>query len=332
MKASLKALLGLGGAVAVQQLLHRRTWQHAGPLVSELGGAESWHETPYGGVFYTVRGEGPSLLLLHGVYAGASSFEWRSNFEVLSRRFRVFAVDLLGFGRSEKPETPPSADLMEAMIEDFVRHVPGEGTLAIASSLTAAWTVHLAAHHPDLFGGLVLVNPTGVLTLASPVSPMTQRRHQLLSAPVIRDAVYDAIASHGSIRYYLQARTYYNPRMVDQAMVRHYWTSAHQPGSRTAALAFVSGLLNRAIADDLPRIRTSLGILWGAQNRYQSVVAEAEAFARLAPRALSRVLDGTGGLPQDEDPETFNRFVRDFFEAIPAIALSQSDAWEPREL
>lgn len=329
MKASLKALLGLGGAVALQQLVHRRTWQQAGPLVSELGGDESWHETPYGGVFYTVRGEGPSLLLLHGVYAGASSFEWRSNFEALSQRFRVFAVDLLGFGRSDKPETPPTAALMEAMIEDFVRHVPGEGTLAIATSLTAAWTVHLAAHHPNLFGGLVLVNPTGVLTLIDPPGPATHWRHQLLSAPLIRDVLYDSLASRGSMRRYLEARTYYNPRLVDAEMVRHYWTSSHQPGSRTAVLAFVSGLLNRAIADDLPRLRTSLGILWGAQNRFQSVIAEAEAFAQLAPHALSRVLDGAGGLSQDEAPEVFNRFVLDFFEAIPAIALSQSDAWEP---
>jgi pimeloyl-ACP methyl ester carboxylesterase len=328
MKASLKALLGLGGAVALQQALHRRAWQSAGPLMSELGGSESWHETPYGGLFYTVRGQGPSLLLLHGIYAGASSYEWKATFEALSERFRVYAVDLLGFGKSDKPDVTYSPDLMEAVIEDFVRHVPGEGTLAVATSLSAAWTVHLAAYHPKLFGGLILVNPTGVLTLAEPPGRREHLLHQALSAPVIGDATYDAIASRWTIQRYLEGMTYYNPRKVDPAMIRHYWTSAHQKGAQRAVLAWISGLLNRPIRDDLPRLRTSLGILWGAHYPYQDLIREAEAVAQLAPRALSRVLPGTCSLPQDEDPAAFNRFALDFFEAIPAIAVAETGEWE----
>ena len=330
MRASLKALLGLGGAIALQQALHRRTWHSVDPLVSELGGSESTHETPYGNLFYTVRGEGPSLLLLHGIYAGASSYEWKSTFAPLSERFRVYAVDLLGFGKSEKPDVAYTADLMEAVIEDFVRHVPGCGTLAIASSLSAAWSVHLTAYHPELFGGLVLVNPTGVYTLAEPPGARARRRNQLLSTPVLGEAFYDALASHASIRYYLEEKTYYNPRMVDDAMVRHYWTSAHQPGSERAARAFVSGMLNRAIREELPQVQTSLGIVWGAHNAYQNLLKEAEAFAELSPRALSRILETCGGLPHDEDPRTFNAFALDFFEAIPAIALTETEpqGWE----
>jgi pimeloyl-ACP methyl ester carboxylesterase len=334
MKASTKALLGFGGAIALQQALHRRTWRSVDPLVSELGGSESWHETPFGNLFYTVRGEGPSLLLLHGIYAGASSYEWKSNFEALSERFRVYAVDLLGFGKSDKPAGPYTAELMEAVIEDFVRHVPGCGTLAIASSLTASWAVHLLANHPELFGGLVLVNPTGVQTLADPPGRRAHRRYQLLSTPVIREAFYDALASRASIRYYLEEKTYYNPRLVDEAMVRHYWTSAHQPGAESAALSFVSGMLNRAIREELPRIRTSLGIIWGAHNTYQNLIEEAEAFAHLTPRGISRVLPNTGALPQDEDAASFNVFMLDFFQAIPAIALTEtaSPEWEEQEL
>ncbi len=330
MKASWKALLGVGGAIALQQTLHRRIWQAVDPLVSELGGSESWHETPYGSLFYTVRGEGPSLLLLHGIYAGASSYEWQASFQALSERFRVYAVDLLGFGKSDKPEGPYTAELMEAVIEDFVRHVPGCGTLAIANSLSAAWTLHLSAHHPELFGGLVVVNPTGLRTLAEAPGPSAQRRFRLLSAPVLGDAFYDAVASRASIRYYLEEKTFYNPRLVDDAMIRHYWTSAHQPGAEIGARSFISGMLNRPIADVLPQIQTSLGIVWGAHNAYQDLLDEAEAFAKRTPRALSRVLENTAGLPQSEDPATFNRFVLDFFEAIPAIALTESEpqGWE----
>ncbi len=334
MKVSLKALLGLGGAIALQQALHRRIWTEPDPLVSELGGSEGWHETPYGGLFYTVQGRGPSLLLLHGIHIGAGSFEWKSTFSALSQRFRVYAVDLLGFGKSDKPEGAYSPERMEAVIEDFVRHVPGCGTLVIASSLSAAWSVHLAAYHPELFGGMVLVNPTGILTLAEDPGPAAYRRHRLTSAPIVRDALYDALASRWSITRYLTDRSYFNPRRVDDAMVRHYWTSAHQPGAQDAALSFVSGLLSRSIRNELPLLRTSLGIVWGEWNGYQDIASEAAAFAQLAPRALSRVLDATGALPHDEDAAAFNRFVLDFFEAIPAIALAETGTteWEEHQL
>lgn len=302
------------------------------PLVSELGGSESWHESPYGGLFYTVRGEGPSLLLLHGIHAGASSYEWKANFLELSERFRVYAVDLLGFGKSDKPAGPYTAELMEGVIEDFVRHVPGCGTLAIADSLSAAYCIHLSAHHPELFGGLLLVNPTGVLTLANPPGPRARRLYRLLTAPGLREIVYDTLASHASIRYYLEEKTYFNPRLVHDAMVRHYWIAAHQPGSEEAALSFLAGMMNREISDELPRIRTSLGIAWGAQSAYQDLIREAERFAQLAPRALSRVLPNTGALPQSEDSRAFNVFALDFFGAIPAIALAESQPWINGEL
>ncbi|MNL25466.1 hypothetical protein D3C87_1469490 [compost metagenome] len=114
-------------------------------------------------------------------------------------------------------------------------------------------------------------------------------------------------------------------------MVRHYWTSAHQPGAEHAARAFVSGLLNRSIRAELPQIQTSLGIVWGAHNAYQNLLTEAEAFAQLSPRALSRVFENGAGLPHDEDPATFNRFVLDFFGAIPAIALTEAEPQEWEE-
>src|SRR4051812_4883585 len=51
-------------------------------------------------------GEGPPLVLVHSVHAAASSFEMRGIFEPLSQRFSVYAVDLLGFGKSERPAAP----------------------------------------------------------------------------------------------------------------------------------------------------------------------------------------------------------------------------------
>src|SRR6476619_2327320 len=54
-------------------------------------------------VRFTTMGEGPPIVLAHGIHAAASSFEMRGIFEPLSQHHRVYAVDLLGFGKSERP-------------------------------------------------------------------------------------------------------------------------------------------------------------------------------------------------------------------------------------
>src|SRR3954471_24952414 len=59
-------------------------------------------------VRYTTMGEGPPLVLVHGIHAAASSFEMRNVFEPLSQRHTVYALDLLGFGKSERPDVPYS--------------------------------------------------------------------------------------------------------------------------------------------------------------------------------------------------------------------------------
>lgn len=70
---------------------------------------------------YSVAGEGEPLLLVHGIYAGASSFEFRENFAELAKSFRVYAPDLLGCGLSDGPRHRYEPEDVTSRIEDFVR-------------------------------------------------------------------------------------------------------------------------------------------------------------------------------------------------------------------
>src|ERR671936_319040 len=82
---------------------------------------------------------GVALAAVNG--AGARSFMWRRNFLPLSREHRTYAVDLLGFGYSDKPAGAPySADLYVELIADFIREVALAPSHIIASSLGAAYS------------------------------------------------------------------------------------------------------------------------------------------------------------------------------------------------
>ncbi len=104
---------------------------------------------------YRVAGDpaSPPLLLVHGVYAGASSFEFRRNFSELARDFRVYALDLLGCGRSERPDRRYGPESVASQVEGFVREeIGGRRAHLVASSLSAALVVPVTVRSPRLFG------------------------------------------------------------------------------------------------------------------------------------------------------------------------------------
>src|SRR4051812_18277831 len=101
-------------------------------------------------VRYTTLGSGPPLVLVHGLHAAASSFELRNIFEPLSQHHTVYALDLLGFGKSERPDAPYSGAFYRDLLLDFLGEVVKRPSVAIASSLSSGYAVDVARSRPDL--------------------------------------------------------------------------------------------------------------------------------------------------------------------------------------
>jgi pimeloyl-ACP methyl ester carboxylesterase len=99
-------------------------------------------------VAFTRHGQGSPVLLVHGLYAGASSFEWRHTIPGLAARHSVFALDLLGFGRSDRPAARYSPGLYQALLSDVVARVIGDACAVVASGLSAAQLIALAVRAP----------------------------------------------------------------------------------------------------------------------------------------------------------------------------------------
>src|SRR3712207_6110006 len=212
-----------------------------------------WRE---GELAYTVAGDvsAPPLLLVHGVYAGASSFEFRENFLALSCRFRVYALDLLGGGRSGRPDLRYAPEDVAAQVEDFVREGIGGRAHLVASSLSAALVVPALVRSPRLFGRLVFICPTGLGSLDRPSGRLGGAVHGLFRVPVLGDVLYNAIVSRPGIRYYLGNMAYHDKKFVTDELVEGYYRTSHQPGAKHFPAAFVSGKLNLGLADLWPRV------------------------------------------------------------------------------
>ena len=130
--------LVVAGALGGLAALNTRLERSGGELSNRLGGETRYYRWRGKDLAYTVTGEGEPLLLVHGIYAGASSFEFRKNFGELSRDFRVYALDLLGCGLSERPRRRYGPEDVTSQVEDFVREEIGGAAHLVASTLCGA--------------------------------------------------------------------------------------------------------------------------------------------------------------------------------------------------
>ena len=281
------------------------------PPPARLGGEARRYRWDGGKLAYSVAGEGEPLLLVHGVYAGASSLEFRANFEELSRYFRVYALDLLGCGFSQKPGRRYAPEDVTGQIEAFVREEIGGGAHLVASSLCAALAIPAAVRSPRLFKKLVLVCPTGYGTLDRPSGLLGDAVYGLFRAPVLGDTLYHALVSRAGIRYYLERMAYHDPRLATDGVVEDYYRAGHGPGARHFPAAFVAGKLNLGVADLWPRVPQRSLICWG-QKAETVPISDLNNFTRNNPRAEPRVFRNAALLPHVERAAAFNEEVRTF--------------------
>jgi pimeloyl-ACP methyl ester carboxylesterase len=309
--AKRRRVLVVAGALGGLAALNGRLEESGGDLSNRLGGELRRYRWRGGDLGYAVAGEGEPLVLVHGIYAGASSLEFRKNFGELSRSFRVYALDLLGCGLSERPRRRYGSGDVTNQVEDFAREEIGVPVHLVASSLSAALSVPALVRSPRLFKKVVLVCPTGYGSLGRPSGYLGDAIYGLFLAPILGDALYHAIVSRRGIRYYLGNMAYHDPGFVSAELVEDYYRVSHQRGARYLPAAFVSGKLNLGVADYWPRVPHRTLICWGREAR-TTPVSEVEEFVRRNPRSEPRVFKDAALLPHDERSQTFNTEVRAF--------------------
>jgi pimeloyl-ACP methyl ester carboxylesterase len=302
-----------GGAVLGAAVTYNAVARRDVPsLGGALNGEEGWFSWRGHRIAYTRRGEGSPILLVHGVHAAAWSREWHRNVEALARQHTVYTIDLLGFGRSDRPAMRYTARLYTALIDDFVARVIAEPTSLVANSLSAAYAILLGARDPARFPALVLIQPTGLVRLNRPSSAGGDVTRLAVDAPIVGTAMFNALVSRRSIRAYLE-EVYVDHALVTDEMVEAYYDTAHQPGARHAPAAFIAGQLNLDVRHALRRLGQPALLVWGEQA-VQAPVEEARGFLALKPDFELAILEPAADLPHDERAEEFNEVVLSFLE------------------
>ena len=165
MKKAMKYITVLSGCILTQHLVNRAyfSFMSAKPDArTKRNTNENIYHWRFGQIRYKAIGHGEPLLLIHGIYPGADMSQWSNIDRVIFKTYRVYTIDLLGFGHSEKPNISYSAYLYIRLINDFIRDVIKKPTITAASDYSAAYTVMGYIFNPEIYSKLLLISPTGI--------------------------------------------------------------------------------------------------------------------------------------------------------------------------
>lgn len=220
------------------------------PLPEAVEAERKTFQSPLAGwlSYYVDRsGEGRPLVLIHSINAAASAYEMRPLFKAYQSKRPVFALDLPGFGFSERTEREYSPRLFVNAILDFMASQVGEAADVVALSLSSEFVAQAALTEPQWFHSLAFISPTGLGTKekkdgaqGSAAKGKSQMLHNLFSVPLWARPLYDLLTTRPSIQAFLKQNFV---GTVEQDLINYDYASAHQPGAEHAPLHFISGML-----------------------------------------------------------------------------------------
>ncbi|WP_058486391.1 alpha/beta fold hydrolase [Defluviitalea phaphyphila] len=267
-----------------------------------------------GKIAYKVRGEGPPLLLIHGIGNGTSSYEWRKNIPYLSKHFKVYSIDLLGFGYSSRPKLTYTAFLYVQLIQDFIKNVIKEPTFVIANSQSASFAVIAANFSPNLFKKLILISPTGIKEQIDSPTFKSKIIKLFIETPIIGTTFYNLISSKLYIYYFIKTKLYNSSFSIAPSLVDNYYLASKAGGasSRYLLASFLGGYMNINITNFLNKISCPICTIWGKENPLVSKDLLNE-WTKINPSITSYIFRKSKTMPHEEEPFYFNEVCKNFF-------------------
>ncbi len=270
----------------------------------------------------------PALLLVHSVNASASAAEVRTLFDRYGTRRPTMALELPGFGSSQRGPLPYSPALMAQSLLRAVQHLRELGFVlpldVLALSLSCEFVAMAVLEQPAWFRSVALVSPTGLESGRDEhyKNGRTKERpllRRVLAAPV-GEAAFRLLTTPSSMRWFLE-RAWGSP-VIDETLLNYAHRTARQPGARFAPAAFIAGaLFTEGIAELYAQMAPAVWLAHGVRGEF----ADVGGLSRIGPpRHWSWDTFGTGAMPQLEAPRLFMARYDAFLERVAASA-----AWLP---
>lgn len=274
----------------------------------------NWRQQP---IYYVKTGERqpdrPPLLLIHGF--GASTDHWRKNLLGLKEDFEVWAVDLLGFGRSAKPDWQYSGHLWRDQLHEFITDVIGQPVVLAGNSLGGYVSLCVAAQRPQSAAGLVLINSAGPFTDVQGTTkpdPMRQAIGSVMQTLFRQDwassLLFQYVRQKSIIRRTLK-QVYLDQSAITDQLVEDIYRPSCDPGAEKVFASVFRTPQGEKVDELLGQLTRPLLMLWGEADPWINARERGAKFREYHPQLTEYYLRA-GHCPHDEVPDQVNELLR----------------------
>jgi len=273
------------------------------------------------------------LILLHGF--GASIGHWRHNLAELADHHTVYALDLLGFGASEKAAAPYDSVLWAEQVYDFWKTFIRQPVVLVGNSIGSLVCLAVAAAHPEMVTGMVMLNLPDSSVLESPqwmrgaiasvgllARPLTSLALGIFTCPIVFPPLFRLIRSPGFIHLWAKQAYSRNSTAITEELLEILSMPAYDRGAIGALRSMIHSK-KRSRSDYsakniLPRLTVPMLLLWGREDKMVPPKL-GPLFTQYNPGLVLREIDGAGHCPQDECPEQVNRLILEWLKSLKPV-------------
>ncbi len=261
-------------------------------------------------IYANHRGRGEPVVLIHGIYPGASHEEWSRVLSPLAMNHTVFAIDLLGFGESDAPRLTYTTRIFHHVLRDFIRTRIDEPAHIIAAGVSCAAATQLAVFDDDLVRKLVLVCP---IDQPHQVTLTDRLTHFLYGTLPFGDGQYEAAVDPEALHAFVDDR-FANINRSSKDRYAQIKFNAQRPNSAAPYISYLTGFFDLDVLRPLRNVRAPVQVIWGES------LGEPPREQILAPAAWSQgkridVVAGAKHWPHEEQSAAFAKIVKDFLDA-----------------
>jgi pimeloyl-ACP methyl ester carboxylesterase len=274
---------------------------------------------------YVAYGEGPPIVLIHGF--GASIGHWRKNIPVLAHAgHRVYALDLLGFGDSDKPDLSYSLEFWVKLLHEFWQTKIQQPAVFVGNSIGALMALMTLVTYPETASGGVLLNCAGSLNHRQEDLPGALRVvmgafSKLVNSKLTGPFLFNRVRTKGRIRSSLK-QVYGNRQAITPELIDILYEPACQLGAQRVFASILSAPPGPRPSELLPKVTQPLLVLWGEKDPWTPISA-AGIYQELAANSTNskgsaassvefHAIAETGHCPHDERPEIVNQLILDW--------------------
>lgn len=262
---------------------------------------ETYYEWKFGKIFYQKKGSGKPVLLIHDLSTYSSSYEWEQIIDKLSQERTVYAVDLLGCGRSDKPALTYTNFLYVQMINDFIKNVIKTKADIVATGESSSFVLGACQNGDDIIDRIIMINPSDMQASACIPNSKTKILTKLIQLPLIGTLLYNILTQRKRVESLFYSDYFYNKKNVEEKDIKTYYECAHigNAASKNLFASIAGRYLTSNIKLYLKNLNNSIFIIAGGEVKYYET---ASRYKELLPSIEITSIKETAYLPQLEKP------------------------------